>query len=187
MNAHIDALVDDYVLDLLPAEERRRVELHAALCPRCRQLLAAERTRTARVESALRSSAAPLAGRLEALWPEVRTAVVRRERWPVWVQQGWWLQWQAAFATFALLLVLAAVLMGTAVQLDGWLVGTYTPPVVSETASPTASMTPTWAQPAFPGGAQSANPARQGTPAPVLVSYSPQPQPMPPAPSLDGR
>ena len=55
MSSHIDALVDDYVLDLLSEEKRRSVELHASLCPRCMHLLTVERARMARVQSALRS------------------------------------------------------------------------------------------------------------------------------------
>jgi len=40
---HVLPLITDYVLDLLPGSERRRVELHAAECADCRQALKSER------------------------------------------------------------------------------------------------------------------------------------------------
>jgi hypothetical protein len=185
MVAHIDRLVDDYVLDLLSMAERRVVARHAARCPRCMELLSGERRRLRLWAATFRSATAAPAGRLEALWPAVAAAVAQSPR------STWWVRRRAAFATLAVAFLVLAGFVRTAEHIDGWLLNTYTPTAV-RSASPTASTTPTRSTPLH-----AANPltmdtvayhsAGWGTPEPVLVRLEPQPKPNPPAPTTPGR
>ena len=191
--SHVDSLIDDYVLDLVSAEERRAVDQHTADCACCMKLLAQERARTGRLISDLRDASSPPAGRLEALWPSVAVAagIALRQR-KARPRASWWVQWRAAFATFAVAFLLLAGLFGVFERFDGWWMGTFTPTATSQSASPTASLTPTWAQSshsqdsvALLGGGialTTVTPTVYGTPSPMLGEYSPQPQPNPSAP-----
>lgn len=67
---HINHLISDYVLDLLPARERVNVEQHAAACPHCRQLLQAERHMVHLTRETLVLATAPAPARLAALMPQ---------------------------------------------------------------------------------------------------------------------
>ncbi len=65
---HTLSLIPDYALGLLAAEERRRVEAHARLCPACRAVLQREQRVGALLRDAARSITPP-PGRLAALRP----------------------------------------------------------------------------------------------------------------------
>jgi anti-sigma factor RsiW len=180
--AHVDSLITDYVLDLLPAEERRAVEWHAADCPSCMRLLVAARRREARLASAFRDTMAPPSGRIEALWPQVSLALggTARAR-SGWLPTGWRDQWRLALVVLGLVLMGLAGTFGGRHAFDGWLLSTYTPTLA---ATPTASLTPAlshtpvhWTVTASENSAATA-----ATPAPVLAAGSPAPVP-PPAPS----
>jgi len=181
MSAHVDSLIDDYVLGLLPAGERRAVEQHAAHCPRCAKLLAQERRQEARLAAAIRGATTAPAGRMEALWPNVAAAVLPRPRF------NWWPRWRTALATLATALVILVGAMGTINRFDGWMMATYTPTTASGSASPTASSTPTVLLTQDSVACRPAPPAVCRTPEPLATSYSPQPQPNPSAPPLAGR
>lgn len=192
--AHIESMIDDYLLNLLPAEERSFVEGHAAVCPRCRKLLTAERRRTTSLIASLQETFAPPAGLLELLWPGVAAAagLVGSEPRPR-RRPAWRLQWRTAVATIALALAILVVLLGTARRFDSWLIKTDTPATASQTASPTASLTPTWTRPSLSQGSialvhldQSGYDAT-GTPEPLPHANAPEPQPNPPAPPVSGR
>ncbi len=147
MTVHIDASIDDYVLDLLPSQERRALEQHAAGCTRCMKLLVDERTREAQLRAAFRRSAAAPAGRLEAMWPGVAAAVSDQMSLPwSWPRLTWWSQWRTVLATAAVALAVLVGLVGGVQRLDNWFLGTNTPTVAVRTAVPTASMTPTLSQ-----------------------------------------
>ncbi len=193
MTYHVDSMVDDYVLDLLQASERQRLEHHARDCARCRALLAAESDRTRRVAAEWRSLSAPMPDRLEALWPRVAVAAgLEGAR----ASAGSWSQWRAAFATFAVALALLAGIVGTVRRFDGWIMGTLTPTAAATHTSftPTVSATPTIPEPGeTPGGfsageiaVHSAVPhgnvqvTTWGTPEPDWVpNLPPQPRPNP--------
>ncbi len=66
---HTRQLIPDYVLGLLSADDRRRVEQHARQCPLCREAIQRERQVEFRVRGAVQLAARPPAGRLEALRP----------------------------------------------------------------------------------------------------------------------
>lgn len=175
---HIDALLDDYVLDLLAAEERRQLTQHTARCPRCMGLLLSERRRT-QIAGALRGATVAPPGRLGALWPSVAAAVFGR------AHTNWQAQWRAAFAAFAAALLFLAGAAGGLGRLDGLLLGTHTPTVAS-TASPTVSTTPTPSRPSgYPGYSTvdivAFQPTAWGTAEPALADPAPQPRPNPAA------
>ena len=68
---HITPLITDYVLDLLPGDERVRVEQHAAACPSCRQRLQAERHLVHLTRDTLSLTLNPLPTRLAAYRPPI--------------------------------------------------------------------------------------------------------------------
>lgn len=70
---HTLALIPDYALGLLAAEERRRVEAHARRCPACRAALQREQRVGGLVRDAVQTVAPP-PGRLAALRPALPTA-----------------------------------------------------------------------------------------------------------------
>jgi anti-sigma factor RsiW len=202
--SHIDTLVDEYVLELLPADARRGVEGHVASCGRCRELLQAERRRSAELGRALGETLAAPAGRLEAMGPAVAAAAgVGPARSALRPAFGGWLRWRVAFAAFALGFLLLATLLHNYWGLQGWLTETYTPTATAQTASPTVSPTPTRLRPSFTaesvalvtgGGDGSAAPESESgalastvTPEPLASSDLPVPRPNPSAPAADGR
>ena len=192
--AHIESMIDDYLLNLLTAKERSFVEQHAAACPRCRNLLAEERRRTTGLIASLHETFAPPAGRLELLWPGVAAAAglvgsePRPQRRPAWR-----LQWRPAVAAMALALAILVGLLGTGRRFDSWLIRTDTPATASQTASPTASLTPTWTRPSISQGSialvhlDRTNYDATGTPEPLPSADAPEPQPNPSAPTASGQ
>ncbi len=66
---HTHTLTTDYVLGLLPPDERRRVESHARRCEACRLALQREQALGALVRGAVAEAARPAPGRLAALRP----------------------------------------------------------------------------------------------------------------------
>lgn len=202
--SHIDLLVDDYLLELLPADARRNVERHVAGCRRCSGLVLAERKRSSDLDRALGKALAAPPGRLEAMWPTVaaaaRVGLPRREPQPA---AGWWPRWRIAFAAFSVGFILLGVLLSSYSGLQGWLTETYTPTATAQTASPTASATPTWSRPSYtvesvalaasggrgdaPGEADADALASTETPEPLASSELPVPRPNPSAPAADGR
>jgi hypothetical protein len=202
--SHIDSLVDEYVLELLPADARRGVEGHVASCVRCRGVLLAERRRSTELVRALGETLSPPAGRLEAMWPAVAAAAgVGSPRSALRPAFGGWLRWRVAFAAFALGFLLLATLLHNYWGLQGWLTDTYTPTATAQTASPTVSPTPTWLRPsfavesvAFVTSGWDGNAIRESdsdtleftvTPEPLASSDLPVPRPNPSAPAADGR
>jgi anti-sigma factor RsiW len=202
--SHIDLLVDDYTLELLPADRRRSVERHAASCGRCRGLLLAERRRAGQLALTLGQTLSAPAGRLEALWPAIATAArVGPSRPALRPASGWWLRWRVAFAVFAVGFALLGSLFRVYSGLPGWLTATHTPTATAQTASPTASPTPTWFRPSFTAESVAYTASGEGgyagceggpdalastaTPEPLASSDLPVPQPNPSAPAADGR
>jgi anti-sigma factor RsiW len=81
-STHTDRLFHDYVLGLLPVEERRHVEAHVRDCSACRAALqrekaAADLLRVA-VRNAVHRAAQPAPGRLAALRPPLPAVRPRR-------------------------------------------------------------------------------------------------------------
>jgi hypothetical protein len=180
--AHVDSLVADYVLGLLPDSERRAVERHAAGCPGCMQLLAAARRREARLTSAFRKAMAPPAGRVEALWPQVSLALEGAANRPAgWLPVAWTDQWRMVLAALGVALVILIGAFTTTQGIDSWLLSTYTPTLA---ATPTASLTPALSHTPVSWTETSAGMLRavSPTPAPVPEGISPSPIPLP-APS----
>jgi hypothetical protein len=181
--AHIDSLVTDYVLDLLPDDQRRAVDRHAAGCPRCMEVLAAARRREAHLASAFRRTMAPPTGRVEALWPQVSLALEGgTHRQAGWLPVGWTDQWRMALAALGVALVILIGAFGSSHGLDSWLLSTYTPTLA---ATPTASLTPALSHTPISWSETSAEMLQtvSATPAPVPApetgSGSPVPLPAP--------
>lgn len=68
---HVLPSISDYVLDLLPGTERRRVELHAAECATCRQALNSERQLGDLVRRTVQAATETGYGRLPQLMPAI--------------------------------------------------------------------------------------------------------------------
>lgn len=103
---HPVALMSDYVLGLLPADERARLERHAASCPACRSAIERERNLFVVVRSTVASASRPNPSRLAALRPAVPHKPAARAA----------VSWQRlAPVTMLLLLILSAF----AIQLSG--------------------------------------------------------------------
>jgi len=94
---HITPLITDYVLDLLPGDQRAQVEQHAAACLHCRQLLQAERQLVQLTRDALALTLNPAPARLAALRPPVPA---RKRSW--YTSQPW----QKSLAVMAVCLFL---------------------------------------------------------------------------------
>lgn len=69
MERHIAHLISDYLLGLLPASERQKVESHAATCPQCRQQLTSERELITTLRLTLAAIPMPSSTRLAQLQP----------------------------------------------------------------------------------------------------------------------
>lgn len=180
--SHIDALIDDYVLRLLPARVRRDVEAHAGRCDRCRDLLMAERNRTGALARALEETLAPAPGRLEAMWPAVARRSGFRRQPAARSQTGSWLRWRAALVLFAVSLLLLGGLLSHTWGIDGWLNVPKSPSATAQTASPTASATPTWIRPSHTADAiacaytaQGASPWPESGPIAMALTVTPEP------------
>ena len=129
---HVLPLLADYVLDLLPGNERRQVEQHAADCADCRQALHGERQIGGLVRATLHTATEPAYGRLTQLRP----AVPQRATQPI---RGPQRQRQLALAGLLLVLLLGA---------SGWRYGnarqSWQPPLpthIAITATTTATTT----------------------------------------------
>lgn len=98
---HVRNLISDYVLDLLPRNERRQVEVHAAVCAPCRRALHRERALGRGVRDALAAVTRPPAGQpppnLARFMPPLRP---RRRFWPAV------LDYQRPLATLGVLLLI---------------------------------------------------------------------------------
>ena len=95
----ITSLITDYVLDLLPGEEKAKVEQHAAACPHCRQRLQAERHLAHLTHDTLALALNPSPARLAALRPPVPV----RPR--SWYTTYTWHRSLAVMAVFLFLLI----------------------------------------------------------------------------------
>ncbi|MEZ4517693.1 MAG: zf-HC2 domain-containing protein [Chloroflexota bacterium] len=71
MEQHILPPVSDYVLDLLPENDRHMLETHAATCSDCRRALEQERQIETLVRQTLQVATQPNSMRLQALRPRV--------------------------------------------------------------------------------------------------------------------
>lgn len=106
---HVLTQLSDYILDLLPGDERQRVERHTAVCAQCRQALQRENRSGAAVRQTLTVATQPPPGRLMQLMP----AAPRRARrlavsTPLWRFAGYR---QLAAIALLLILVVGAVFL----------------------------------------------------------------------------
>ncbi|MBP8001107.1 MAG: zf-HC2 domain-containing protein [Chloroflexi bacterium] len=108
---HITDLISDYLLDLLPAGEKVRVEQHAAACARCRQLLQAERHLVHLTRDTLMLVSTPAPTRLAHLMPPVPL------RHRSWYTTASWQRSLALVGVFLFLLV-ASLSLGPAYGAD---------------------------------------------------------------------
>lgn len=72
-NIHIEEQITDYILDLLPAEERQIVARHIGGCDTCRRAVQQEREVGRLVHNALNTASRPDYGRLQSLMPPMPT------------------------------------------------------------------------------------------------------------------
>jgi anti-sigma factor RsiW len=172
---HIEALIDDYVLDLLSGPDREALRRHAAACSPCGERLAAEEARVRALVDALRRASAAEPERLAALYPGARRPAARPFRPARWRM--------VATVTLLGLAVLGGVLNSMR-HTGGWWLATYTPTASLVTASPTAHRTPTLgAMTVRPAWTQLAlQPVCLGTPAPVEPVPEPRPNSAAPRP-----
>lgn len=155
---HPSALLSDYVLDLLPATKRKKIERHLAKCDTCLQQVRRERAMARTLRNTLRDTPAVAPQRLAELMP----APPQRQR-PL----SWKVLWRPALA---LSLFLVIFLGGMHVQrYPGGALAYPSATVLSATATmtPTATVAGGTAEPAtelqaVPGEAPVARPA--GTP-----------------------
>jgi hypothetical protein len=124
--------IPDYVLGLLPVEERLQVELHTLNCVECRQALARERKIAALIRRTVHDTTQPAPARLAALKPDFpvkRTAPTMR----VLTQ----------LAPVTLITFIFAI--GLLLQLTGFspFQGPYTPAFIATISSPTLTPTTT--------------------------------------------
>lgn len=103
---HPLALVSDYVLGLLDADQTAHLERHAAVCPSCREAIERERGLFGTIRATVACATQPSAARLAVLKPTRfgRTTVRPAGKWQ-----------RLAPVTMLLLLILSAV----SVQLSG--------------------------------------------------------------------
>ncbi len=83
---HVLNQIPDYVLGLLPRQERLVVEQHTAVCPICNAQLRQESTIAPMLQSTLRAISQPSPQRLRQLMP-----APPRAKWQ-WLQFGGWQQ-----------------------------------------------------------------------------------------------
>ncbi|MFQ5398954.1 MAG: anti-sigma factor family protein [Anaerolineae bacterium] len=134
---HVFIQVSDYVLGLLPPEERQQVEQHAAVCAQCRSEIGRERRMSRTVRAALSAATQPAPGRLAELMP------------PAPQRTGWRLNfnWQRQLApiTLVLLLALGSLVLHFSARQQTW--NPTSPTFLAATAtlshSPTATETET--------------------------------------------
>lgn len=69
MEQHIQPLISDYVLGLLPDSDRHRLESHVSLCAACRQAVVREQQLELLVRQTVQLATQPLPARLQALRP----------------------------------------------------------------------------------------------------------------------
>lgn len=170
---HIDGLIDDFVLDLLPESKRQLVDSHIRNCSRCHTMVVAERRRTKELVEDLRLVSSAPAGRIKALYPLV---AARARRNDLSSTRGW-PQLRAAMTTLALALFILLGVLGTMNRQDGWLLYTYTPTKNTGTSLPTALTTATGSHtPSLPSMTAEIGPVVWGTPEPVV--FVPQPSPI---------
>lgn len=137
MRQHVDQQAAEYVLDLLPSGERRRVEQHAAECATCREALQRESHLAQRVRGALHTATRPSPARLQQLMP---TPPQPRAVHPLW--HGW--QKQLAPLAVALLLLVSTLGVQLAARPGSWLAPA--PALLGATATMTQTPTATLAQ-----------------------------------------
>ncbi|MBN1316816.1 MAG: zf-HC2 domain-containing protein [Anaerolineales bacterium] len=170
---HIDALIDDYILDILTEKERQAAEMHIRNCSRCRQKIVKERKRTRKLVNELCLVSTPPAGRIEALLPSIMMRTGLENSLPV---RGW-PQLRAVFTTLALALFVLAGVLGTMNNQDGWFMHTYTPTRNMGTSQPTALTTATGSHtPVLPSLTAVVQRGEWGTPEPVISVPQPRPE-----------
>lgn len=131
-HANVYLLIPDYVLDLLPAEERQLVEVHVAGCAACRQAIQRERQVGQVVRDTLLRLPRPAAGRLNQLRP-----VYQRPR-PFFSASR-----QLAAMALMVCLLLGTVGLNQASNQTNWTMQSPTALVVTETATATTAPTST--------------------------------------------
>lgn len=96
---HVLNQISDYVLDLLPRQERRWVEQHTAVCPHCRQQLHRESELSHLMRATLKTATQPSSVRLRHLMPPQPP----RPQAICWPFTKWTKQWVLAALLFVML------------------------------------------------------------------------------------
>ena len=84
---HVLNQISDYVLDLLPRQERRWVEQHTAVCSQCRQQLHQESELSQLMRGTLAMATQPSGLRLRQLMPPPPRAQNRQWPFAAWTKQ----------------------------------------------------------------------------------------------------
>ncbi len=139
--SHITHLTSDYVLGLMPANQRQRVEYHVAWCERCRQSLSRERRLHQLIQETMGVASIPSPARLAALRPPVPS----QNRFAL--PPNMWQRFGAAAATVCLIGMVwlsGTKLMGDMRGMSGWgNVPAASAVAVTATSEPTATVTAT--------------------------------------------
>ena len=101
-NRHILNLIPDYVLDLLPGEQKMAVERHLTICAGCRQAVQQERQIGHLLRQTMQAASRPAPERLAGLQPAP----------PGGWKLLWATKWPRQAATLALLLLLFVGFLG---------------------------------------------------------------------------
>lgn len=110
-STHIQHQITEYVLDLLPAEEKQAAAHHIAGCDQCRQAVQQERELGRLVHSTINSATTAQPGRLQSLMPAIPD---RRSPVPALLAplRRWDTRRQWAIACLLLVAVMGAFLFG---------------------------------------------------------------------------
>ena len=128
---HTLTYLSDYVLGLLPADDRRRVEQHTRSCDVCEAALRRERQLVSLVRGTL-SAVAPAPGRLEALRPIIAPRPTSRM-----------LFLRLAPASLAAFALCVAMLLASGPPLGPAMFGSDGTPALTSSPTSTSTRTPT--------------------------------------------
>lgn len=160
---HVNEKITDYVLGLVPENEKREIAVHITGCLECQQALSQERQISLAVRDALTQATYPDRQRLQELMPPIP----QRE-----AASLFGLNWQPRFAFVGLLLmlILGAVSLQTQLRQETW-IGT-SPAIYSTTAIVTDT-------PTLTVSATRKDPEPLDTAIPTRVSHNPLAVPHP--------
>ena len=161
---HTLTYLSDYVLGLLPADDRRRVEQHTRSCDDCEAALRRERQLVSLVRGTL-SAVAPAPGRLEALRPAIAPRLPSRM-----------LFLRLAPASLAAFALCVALLLASGSPLGPAMFGSDGTPALTSSPTSTSTRTPTATLAAAPDS-QAGQPVKRSTlpsgPAPAAPAGAP--------------